>query len=188
VQAEDFPRGIQKVESGGGTPESARQIKLILRRGPLKRSVVFLDKDDILRDESCLLNAEFLGDREWETKHPILLKGKSKFGQLIIRDVHHRLNHMGVRATRAEVRRRFDMVAMGEAIRQEVVNCTFCRLRKPVPVQVAMAPLHKNCLQINKPPFYSTGMDIFGPFKIKGGGKAYGLLYMCLTSRAVPAF
>lgn len=51
-----------------------------------------------------------------------------------------------------------------------------------------MADLPQARLQIFKPPFFSTGMDCFGPFTVKLGRrseKRWGILFKCLTTRAV---
>lgn len=51
-----------------------------------------------------------------------------------------------------------------------------------------MADLPPARLHLSKPPFYSTGMDCFGPFQLKIGRRAerrWGLIFKCLTTRAV---
>lgn len=51
-----------------------------------------------------------------------------------------------------------------------------------------MADLPQAQLRLFKPPFFSTGMDWFGPFTIKIGRrseKRWGILFKCLTTHAV---
>ena len=51
-----------------------------------------------------------------------------------------------------------------------------------------MADLPKCRLRLQSPPFYSTGMDCFGPMTVKIGRrqeKRWGLLFKCLTTRAI---
>lgn len=51
-----------------------------------------------------------------------------------------------------------------------------------------MADLPPTRLRLHKPPFYSTGMDCFGPFQIKIGRrceKRWGIIFKCLTTRCV---
>lgn len=51
-----------------------------------------------------------------------------------------------------------------------------------------MANLPKDRLLPDKPPFTNTGVDFFGPFEVSRGCskvKRYGVLFTCLTTRAV---
>lgn len=68
-----------------------------------------------------------------------------------------------------------------------IYKCVQCRrLRRPVEEQ-QMAELPKEQIEVSAP-FCYTGMDCFGPFIIKKGRieyKRYGLLFTCLSSRAV---
>jgi hypothetical protein len=48
-----------------------------------------------------------------------------------------------------------------------------------------MAPLHDSRLRSNLPPWTETGMDHFGPFDISGKQKRWGLIFICLTTRAI---
>jgi hypothetical protein len=51
-------------------------------------------------------------------------------------------------------------------------------------VVAPQAPLHINRLEYGGHPFSQTGLDHFGPYKIVGG-KVWGLLCICLTTRAI---
>ncbi|KRX25565.1 hypothetical protein T07_5107 [Trichinella nelsoni] len=51
--------------------------------------------------------------------------------------------------------------------------------------QVPTAPLHLNRLQYRGFPFVMCGMDFFGPFVISRKQKRWGLIFMCLTTRAI---
>lgn len=51
-----------------------------------------------------------------------------------------------------------------------------------------MADLPQDRLLPDKPPFTNTGVDYFGPFEVRRGRakvKRYGVLFTCLTVRAV---
>jgi hypothetical protein len=92
---------------------------------------------------------------------------------------------LGRKSTRAEVRHRYDIPVFETAVRKELFRCKTCAKNNPKPINVPLAPLHRNRLVFHKPPFTSTGMDYFGPFVIASGCKVYGLLFTCLTMRAV---
>jgi hypothetical protein len=47
------------------------------------------------------------------------------------------------------------------------------------------AALHGSRLNLNLPPWYETGIDHFGPFNITANQKKWGLIFICLTTRAV---
>ena len=60
------------------------------------------------------------------------------------------------------------------------------RLRRPTEVQ-KMADLPADRVEVT-PPFTNVGCDVFGPFPVKEGRKCmkrYGLLFTCMSSRAV---
>ncbi len=174
-QAEDFQKELARVQLKGRGLE---------KNGALKGKIIFLDDNGLLREESRLQYADFL---PWEQRNPVVLHGKSKVGRLIIRDCHKRINHLGAKSTKAEVQRRFSMVGLGEAVRREVTKCEVCRRERPFNVQQPAAPYHVNRFRVGKAPFSSTGVDMFGPFILKGGArnKCWGLLFMCMTVRAV---
>lgn len=51
-----------------------------------------------------------------------------------------------------------------------------------------MADLPPACLRLYKPPFYSIGMDCFGPFTVKIGQrteKRWGIVFKCMTTRCL---
>ena len=55
-------------------------------------------------------------------------------------------------------------------------------------MQQIMANLPQEIFAVDKPPFYNTGTDYFGPFFVKQGRslvKRYGCIFTCLTTRAV---
>lgn len=75
-----------------------------------------------------------------------------------------------------------------EAIRKQQHLCKECQKWKSKPVVPKMADLPPVRLRLHKPPFYSTGMDCFGPFQIKIGRrceKRWGVIFKCLTTRSI---
>jgi hypothetical protein len=151
----------------------------------LKKLEVFLDSDGILRVISRL---EETGEDivPWEIQNPIALPNKHQFTDLVIRDAHRVVGHLKYKSTRAEVRRRFIIPKFESKVRSVVYKCEHCTRLTPKPVNVPLAPLHKNrVVAVNQPVFTSTGMDFFGPYVIAAGSKVYGLILTCMTTRAV---
>ncbi|XP_022110436.1 uncharacterized protein LOC110989997 [Acanthaster planci] len=66
--------------------------------------------------------------------------------------------------------------------------CPECRRWRGTPRVPRMGDLPECKLRLEKPPFYSTGVDCFGPLTVKIGRrqeKRWGLLFKCMTTRAV---
>ncbi len=86
------------------------------------------------------------------------------------------------------MRRNFWIIRGREAIRKQQHLCRDCHKWKSKPAIPKMADLPPARLRLHKPPFYSTGMDCFGPFQIKIGRrneKRWGIIFKCLTTRSV---
>ncbi|KRX82914.1 hypothetical protein T06_3738 [Trichinella sp. T6] len=129
-----------------------------------------------------LTNAEFLSE---EMKNPIVMPRKHPVTRLVIRSTHNDVGHLGVNSTRAELGRRFFIPKCISTVKHEIYKCKVCRTHRPIAVQVPTAPLHVNRLQYRGFPFVMCGMDFFGPFIISRKQKRWGLIFMCLTTRAI---
>ena len=72
-------------------------------------------------------------------------------------------------------------------VAKQIHRCVTCRkLRRPVEEQ-QMSELPRERWEVSAP-FMFCGMDCFGPFVTKRGrkeNKRYGLIFTCLSSRAV---
>ena len=143
----------------------------------------FMDKNGVLRVGGRLRNSSL----NYETKHPMLLPKKGHITDLVIRDQHNNLKHSGRSHVLSAVRERFWVINGNSAVRRVLHACFVCRkLWRPCLTQ-KMADLPPD--RVNpSPPFSQVGVDLFGPYTIKEGRKSlkrYGVLFTCLTSRAV---
>ncbi|XP_073785217.1 uncharacterized protein [Danio rerio] len=123
-----------------------------------------------------------------EVKHPLILPKESHITNLILKHYHSKICHQGRSQTLMELRTHgFWIIGGSKSVAKLIYNCVQCRkLRRPVEEQ-QMAELPKERTEASSP-FCYTGMDCFGPFIIKKGRKEYkryGLLFTCLSSRAV---
>ncbi len=65
------------------------------------------------------------------------------------------------------------------------MECQKWRAQPKIPMMADLPPAR---LRLYKPPFYSTGMDCFGPFTVKIGRrteKRWGIVFKCMTTRCL---
>ena len=119
----------------------------------------------------------------------ILLPISHEFTQLLVSSFHND-NHAGVETVLAQVQSKYWIPKVRNFIRFITNKCVMCRkLRKQVSGQI-MGPLPDERLKPS-PAFAYTALDLFGPFAIRDAvkrrtkGKGYGVIFNCLTTRAV---
>ncbi|XP_028296698.1 uncharacterized protein LOC114458488 [Gouania willdenowi] len=123
-----------------------------------------------------------------DTLHPIVLSPEHTITQLIIKDYDSRLMHPGPERVFAELRRTYWVLRGRQAIRKHQHHCLECKTWRANPVTPKMSDLPASRLRLQQPPFWSTGIDCFGPFTIKIGRrqeKRWGIIFKCLTTRCV---
>ena len=99
---------------------------------PLPRVKQFeLYKDDkgVLRCKGRQNNA----DLPTTSKNPILLPSKNDFVSLLIKDVHVKVKHNGVRDTLTTLRENYRVLRGREATKRIVKECVICRKFEGVP-------------------------------------------------------
>ena len=152
----------------------------------IKRSSALYRLDPIL-DKNGLARLANSPEFPEDFKHPVILPKKSFVVDLIICDAHEKVAHAGRGITLSALRNQYWIVNANSVVRHLISKCVVCRrLRSPVGEQ-KMADLPKERLT-PAPPFTYCGVDYFGPFRIKEGRKElkrYGVLFTCLSSRAV---
>ena len=121
-------------------------------------------------------------------KHPILLPKKGHISQLIIRHCHERTNHQGRGMTMNELRSSgYWIIGMSSSVAYYIRKCVSCRKWRGSVVEQKMADLPTDRTE-TVVPFTYCAVDLFGPFVIKERRKElkrYGVLFTCLTSRAI---
>ncbi|XP_073782539.1 uncharacterized protein [Danio rerio] len=176
IQAECFPEELHCLKAGKAVPRSSRLASLSPELDP---------SEGFIRVGGRLRRAEGL---DTAFKHPILLDPSHHMTKLLIRDYDERLCHPGPERVFAEIRRTFWILRGREAIRREQHQCQGCQRWKAKPSVPKMADLPLARLRLYQPAFYSTGVDCFGPFQVRIGRrseKRWGIIYKCLTTRAV---
>ena len=88
---------------------------------------------------------------------------------LIIRQYHESLGHMGQECALSSLRETFWVVKGRSAVRQVLRRCIDCQRRNTRPGEQFMANLPEERLIPDKPPFIFVGVDYFGPIEVKQG-------------------
>ena len=116
------------------------------------------------------------------TKHPVTT--------LLMEQAHRQTIHGGREATLARFREKF-WIPNGAIIAAAVKrSCLLCKIRDPKLLSQKMGhlPVQRS---LPSPAFTYTMVDYFGPYGVRGEvqkritGKAWGVIFTCLTSRAV---
>ncbi len=176
AQRESFPEETHCLATGKPVPPSSRLALLALE----------LEKDaHIIHVGGRLRRCNQL---EPEIVHPIVLDPKHLVTRMLIRHVDSNLKHPGSERLFREMRRKYWILWGREAIRKEQRACQECQRWRAQPILPRMADLPPARLRLQRPAFFSTGGDCFGPFLVKIGRlneKRWGILFKCLTTRAV---
>ncbi|KAK0153104.1 hypothetical protein N1851_005238 [Merluccius polli] len=120
--------------------------------------------------------------------HPIILDPKHPATQLIVKHCDESLLHPGPERVFGELRRKYWILGGRPAIRKHQHSCRECQRWKSSPGVPKMADLPPARLRLFKPPFWSTGVDCFGPFLTRHGRrteKRWGIIFKCLTTRCL---
>ena len=120
--------------------------------------------------------------------NPVILPKSSPALRLFVKWRHNLLGHCGQNFLLADIRQRF-WILKGNSISRSIIrNCVTCKSIDARPVEQEMADLPSDRVTPGDPAFTKAATDCFGPFYVKIGRsrvKRYGVIFTCLTSRAV---
>ena len=160
------------------------------------KTLTAIDCSKLLRKLSPRIDNELLrvGGRidnapvEYETRHQIILPADSHLTRLVVNHYHASVGHAGVRHTFCALIQRFGVETPSSVIRKVIDDCVACRKQGAKPCTQIMAELPLCRLQMGQSPFFYTGCDYLGPFRVKVNRsvvKRYICLFTCMTVRAV---
>ena len=152
--------------------EFSEEIRLLKQDQPVKRSSrlaglnPFLDQErQLLRVKTRLEKMDFLND---EQKYPIILPRKQTGTQLIVKKYHEDIGHpVGKEATVCQIRQKYWILNIRQAVRDWEQECNKCKIRKARPVLQKMAPIPRFRLNAPFRAFAKCGADFAGPFFVK---------------------
>ena len=123
-----------------------------------------------------------------DAKEPTLISKKSQFTTLLVRSVHERQLHAGVRETVIALRNRFWWPSPRREVTKILRRCVRCRYHVGVPFKLSPSPALPD-FRLNKmKPFSTEGIDFTGHLIVKDGSKTqkcYVCLLTCSTTRNV---
>ena len=173
VQRTAFPQEVRRLQLG----QSVHKDSKLSRLGPYIEG-------DLIR-VGGRLSRSFLN---YDSKHPIVLPCKNRTTELIIQDTHKNAGHEGRQHVLSDLRRKFWVLKANAEVRRVIGKCLGCRRRLGPPEAQKMAEFPDDRLQFRLPPFFTSGVDCFGPFYVKKGRgqmKRYGVIFTCMSVRAV---
>lgn len=176
AQQDSFPEEVHSLQHGKEVRPSSRISALSPEYDPSL---------GVIRVGGRLRKAE---NMDADALHPIVLSPDHHFTKLLIKQYDNRLLHSGPERVFAELRRTYWVLSGRQAIRKHQRQCLEFRKWRSNPITPKMADLPTTRLCLQQPPFWSTGVDCFGPFKIKFGRrqeKQWGIIFKCLTTRCV---
>lgn len=143
----------------------------------------FIDDDGLLRVGGRLDRAPM----PFSARHPIIMHPKDPVTKLLIHHAHLTVLHSGTERTLTEIRSAYWIPKGRSAVKHVLHGCVVCRRRNATPCPPLMSELPECRFDCSRP-FASVGLDYFGPFlvkKLRKTEKRYGVLFTCLSVRAV---
>ena len=162
------------------------QIENIYDTKSVEKLVPFEDNFGIKRVTARIEQSEIF---DQDRKHPIILHSKSRVAELIIADIHRKMCHPGHNQVIAESRRRFWIINVRRLAKSIGHRCIICKRWRGKRLSQIMSDLPPSRIMQGCAPFENLSVDYFGPILLKFGRsqriKAYGIVFVCLTTRAV---
>jgi len=180
VQREAFAEQIETIQRDGALPKTDHLVLL----KPM------VDDNGVLRIDSRLKGAAFLDP---DVRRPIILPKNHPFTRIVIQYYHGIvLGHVGgTNHTLYRISKKFWIVQGRTAIKKEIRECKYCRIRSCRPISQPEGPLPGS--RVPNPTrrihaFSCAIVDAAGPFVIKQGRnkiKRYLIIFACQQYRAI---
>lgn len=177
AQKETFMEEIDRLRNKMSVKKSSK----------LKSLNPYLDDSNILKVGGRLRNSDLMD----ESKHPIIIDGKSQLGNLIIAQAHRKTLHGGIQLMLCFIRSKYWMIGAKNAVKVYVHKCIICARQKAAIRTQIMGDLPKVRTTPARP-FLHSGVDFAGPIQVlisRGRGakssKAYIAIFVCMATKAI---
>ena len=180
------PADIKKAEIAWYV-EAQSVIKEHLSQGELKRLCPVIREDGVVVVTG---RVEKWFKYRYDDEELVVLPYNHRLSRLFAEYIHMDGGHLGVAATVSKIRLRVWIPKVRKLVQSIRSRCIFCNKRNKLPQEQNMVTLPIERLKPS-PAWDSTSLDFFGPVEVRGEankrsrGKAYGVLFNCLVSRAV---
>ncbi|KAJ4437633.1 hypothetical protein ANN_17778 [Periplaneta americana] len=128
------------------------ELQALENRLPLPKESKIVRFNPLLEDGLIHLGGRLqFADRSREQLHPLLLDGSHPFVQLLIRETHIRLHHLGVRIVLSELRSEFWILRARQPVKKILRTCLPCKMAHNHLGQAIEAPLPGERVTPQKP-------------------------------------
>lgn len=175
AQLESFGDDLSRLNNRLGLHRSSRLVKL----------TPIIDENGLLRVGGRIDAAVGIAP---DVKRPVILDGRHPISRLIVRHYHIKVAHGNQETVVNEIKQRYWMLRLRPTVKFVTSQCMLCRILKSKPAVPRMGDLPEARVAHHQRPFYYCGLDLFGPMEVTVGRrreKRYGVLFTCLTVRAV---
>mgnify|MGYP002649723710 CR=1 FL=1 len=170
LQQQQFPRELERLTAGRPVHERSR----------IRQLNPFVDEWGLIRSRRPAQPQAV----DWETRHPILLPPHQLVRDLV-REEHRKLGHAGEANTRSHLAQYYHILGARQLIKSVVRPCRECNTQRGKAFNPPEPTLPSFRTMAETRPFTNIGIDYWGPLKVKGSSKVYGLLITCAVTRAV---
>jgi len=120
---------------------------------------------------------------DWEAFiSPVLPPSDDPLVEQLIREIHETNCHAGTRFVLNKIREKYWIVQGRKTVGRVIRQCVTCRRHNAKELTSEPAPLPKNRIE-TRYAFETTGVDLAGTVMLKGGKKAWIVLYTVILCK-----
>ena len=181
AKAKNYLSKQAQIQMFPDTVETLKKGKPLLLSDPLRPLNPFLDADGLLRVGGRLSQSQ----KDYQSRHPIILHGKHHLASMIIQSEHERLCHAGPKLTLGSLQDLYHIVGARRVVRKCTRQCITCQRASPKITTQLMGQVPSPRVV---PSFANENMsvDYAGPLTLKIGAirrppycKAYAAIFVC---------
>lgn len=174
-QMQSFPEDLQNLKN----------MKNIDRKSKLLTLTPFLDEYGVVRLDGRINAVTGILP---ETKQPVILDGRNHVTRLIVKHYHVNAAHGNQEKVVNDLKQKYWIIRLRPTVKHVTSKCMFCRIKRARPQPPRMGDLPFARMAHHQRAFSFCGVDLFGPMEVtvlRRREKRYGVLFTCLTVRAV---